>query len=133
MIELYNFGKIIINSEEYHSDIIIHKNSIDDNWWRKESHNLCLEDIKKALNNKPETLIIGTGYYGLMKVPLELIKYLKSNNIEVIIKKTKDACDEYNTLYQKKNCRSFSFNLLTGNLVKLTLKYYTLQPHLLSF
>ena len=103
MIELYNFGKIIINSEEYHSDIIIHKNSIDDNWWRKESHNLCLEDIKKALNNKPETLIIGTGYYGLMKVPLELIKYLESNNIEVIIKKTKDACDEYNTLYQKKN------------------------------
>jgi hypothetical protein len=38
-----------------------------------------------------------------MKVPLELIKYLESNNIEVIIKKTKDACDEYNTLHQKKN------------------------------
>ena len=103
MIELYNFGKIIINSEEYHSDIIIYKNSIDDKWWRRESHNLCIEDIKKIMDNKPETLIIGTGYYGLMKVPLELIKYLKSNNIEVIIKKTKAACDEYNTLYQKKN------------------------------
>lgn len=38
-----------------------------------------------------------------MKVPLELIKYLESNNIEVIIKKTKDARDEYNTLYKKKN------------------------------
>lgn len=47
--------------------------------------------------------IIGTGCYGLMKVPLELIKYLNSNNIEVIIKKTKDTCDEYNTLHQKKN------------------------------
>ena len=50
-----------------------------------------------------QALIIGTGYYGLMKVPLELIKYLESNNINVIIKKTKDACDEYNTLHQKKN------------------------------
>jgi len=103
MIESYNFGKIIINSKEYNSDIIINKKSIDDKWWRRESHNLRIEDIKKILENKPETLIIGTGYYGLMKVTLELIKYLESNNIEVIIKKTKDACDEYNTLYQKKN------------------------------
>jgi len=103
VIESYNFGKIIINSKEYNSDIIIYKKSIDDKWWRRESHNLRIEDIKKILENKPETLIIGTGYYGLMKVPLELIKYLESNNIEVIIKKTKDACDEYNTLYQKKN------------------------------
>jgi hypothetical protein len=103
MIESYNFGKIIINSNEYHSDIIIYKNSIDDEWWRRESHNLCVDDIKEIIDKKPDVLIIGTGYYGLMKVPLELIKYLESNNIEVIIKKTKDACDEYNTLYKKKN------------------------------
>ena len=103
MIESYNFGKIIINSEEYHSDIIIYKDSIDDKWWRRESHRLCVEDIKNILDNKPETLIIGTGYYGLMKVPLELNRYLESNNIEVIIKKTKAACDEYNMLCQKKN------------------------------
>ncbi len=103
MIESYNFGKIIINSKEYNSDIIIYKDSIDDKWWRREGHNLRIEDIKIIVDNKPETLIIGTGYYGLMKVPLELIKYLESNNIEVIIKKTKDACDEYNTLHQKKN------------------------------
>ena len=89
MIESYNFGKIIINSKEYNSDIIIYKKNIDAKWWRRESHNLRIEDIKKILENKPETLIIGTGYYGLMKVPLELIKYLESNNIEVIIKKQK--------------------------------------------
>ena len=103
MIESYNFGKIIINSAEYHSDIIIYKNSIDDKWWRKEGHNLCIDDIKEIIDEKPDTLIIGTGSFGLMKVPLELIKYLESNNIKVIIKKTKDACDEYNTLHQKKN------------------------------
>jgi len=102
MIDSYNFGKIIINSEEYHSDIIIYENSIDDKWWRRESHNLCLEDIKEIIDNNPEILIIGTGYYGLMKIPLELIKYLESKNIEVIIKKTKEACDEYNQLYQNK-------------------------------
>jgi len=103
MIENYSFGQILINGKKYSSDLIIFKDYIYDSWWRRESHNLCIEDIKKILDNKPEALIIGTGYYGLMKVPLELIKYLESNNIEVIIKKTKNACDEYNTLHQKKN------------------------------
>jgi hypothetical protein len=103
LIESYNFGKIIINSKEYHSDIIIYKDSIDDKWWRRESHNLCVDDIKEIIDKKPEVLIIGTGAYGLMRVPSDLIAYLKSKNTEVIIKKTKAACDEYNTLYQKKN------------------------------
>ncbi len=37
-----------------------------------------------------------------MKVSTELIKYLESKGIELIIKKTKDACDEYNKLYKDK-------------------------------
>ena len=104
MIESYNFGKIIINSAEYHSDIIIYKNSIDDKWWRKEGHNLCIDDIKEIIDEKPDTLIIGTGHYGLMKVPEELIEHIKSYGIkQVIVKKTGDASDEYNKLCKKKN------------------------------
>ena len=104
MIESYYFGKIIIDSEEYHSDIIIYKNSIDDKWWRKEGHNLCIDDIKEIIDEKPDTLIIGTGCYGLMKVPEELIEHIKSYGIkQVIVKKTGDASDEYNKLCKKKN------------------------------
>jgi hypothetical protein len=103
MIESYKFGEIIINGKRYSSDLIIFKDHIFDNWWRKEGHNLCIEDIKEIINKQPDILIIGTGYFGLMKVSSELIKYLESNNIEVIIKRTKDACDEYNARQQKKN------------------------------
>jgi hypothetical protein len=103
MIESYKFGQILINGKKYNSDLIIFKDSIDDSWWRKEGHNLCIDDIKEIIDKKPDILIIGTGSFGLMKVPLELIKKLESMGIEVIIKKTKDACDEYNTLHQKKN------------------------------
>jgi len=102
MIENYNFGQMLINGKKYNSDLIIFKDHIYGSWWRKEGHNLCIDDIKEIIDKKPDTLIIGTGSYGLMKVPLELIKYLESKNIEVIIKKTKDACDEYNALCQKK-------------------------------
>ena len=104
MIENYSFGQILVNGKEYHSDIIIFKDHIYDDWWRKESHNLCIEDIDEIINQKPDILIIGTGFFGLMKVPEELIENIKSLGIgHVIIKKTGDACTEYNKLYKKNN------------------------------
>ena len=86
MIENYSFGQILINGKKYSSDLIIFKDYIYDSWWRKEGHNLCIDDIKEIINKKPEVLIIGTGAYGLMKVSSDLIAYLKSKNIIVIIK-----------------------------------------------
>jgi len=103
MINSYQFGKVIIDHKEYYSDIIIYKDKVNDNWWRKEGHNLCIEDIREILNKKPEILIIGTGAYGLMKVSLELMKHLEKINIKVIEKKTIEACEEYNRLYLDKN------------------------------
>ena len=104
MIENYSFGKILINGKEYNSDLIIFKDHIYDNWWRKEGHNLCINDIKEVINEKPDILIIGTGYFGLMKVPKEIIENIKSLGIgQVIIKKTGDAYTEYNKLYKKNN------------------------------
>jgi hypothetical protein len=39
-----------------------------------------------------------------MKVPEELIEHIKSSGIEkVIVKKTGEACTEYNKLCKKKN------------------------------
>lgn len=104
MIENYSFGQIFINKEKYNSDLIIFKDHIYDSWWRKEGHNLCIDDITEIIDKKPDTLIIGTGYYGLMKVPEELIENIKSSGIKkVIVKKTGDACDEYNKLCKNKN------------------------------
>jgi len=104
MIESYKFGEIIINGKEYSSDLIIFKEYIYDNWWRKEGHNLCIEDIKEIINKKPDILIIGTGNFGLMKVSKELIENIKMTGIgKIIIKKTGDACTEYNKLYKQKN------------------------------
>ena len=104
MIESYKFGQIIIDKKKYTSDLIIFKDHIYDNWWRKEGHNLCIDDIKEIIDKKPEILIIGTGYYGLMKVPEELIEYIKSSGTkQVIVKETGDACNEYNKLYKNNN------------------------------
>ena len=104
MIENYSFGQIIIDKKKYNSDLIIFKDYIFDSWWRKEGHNLCIDDIKEIVNKKPDILIVGTGCFGLMKVPQELIEYLKSSGIrQVIVKKTGEACTEYNKLYKTNN------------------------------
>ncbi|HEC92782.1 MAG TPA: hypothetical protein ENI51_07325 [Candidatus Atribacteria bacterium] len=102
MIESYSFGQIIIDGKKYNSDLIIYKDHINSNWWRKEGHNLYIEDVQEILNEKPEIIIVGTGCYGLMKISTDLIKYLESIGIDLVIKKTKDACNEYNKLYKDK-------------------------------
>ncbi len=102
MIESYSFGQIIINGEKYTSDLIIYKDQVDKDWWRKEGHYLYLEDIQNIIKEKPEIIIVGTGYYGLMKVDPALIEYCNSQGIGLIIKKTTEACSEYNKLAENK-------------------------------
>lgn len=102
MIEHYEFGKIIINGKKYNRDLILYPNKINDSWWRKEGHRLSIEDIEEIINEKPEVLIIGTGYMGIMEVPEKVIEYVKSNGIEIIIAKTSEACKKYNELYKSK-------------------------------
>jgi hypothetical protein len=102
MIESYDFGQIIINGRRYNHDVIVFPNHVKDNWWRKEGHRLCLEDLEDVLEAEPEVLIIGTGYSGLMRVPQEVSDFLKSRNIRLIVENTKQACQTYNSLYRSK-------------------------------
>jgi len=72
MIESYTFGNIKINGKSYTSDVIIYEDRVDGNWWRKEGHSLHPEDLKEMVKEKPEVIIIGTGAYGVMKIPKKL-------------------------------------------------------------
>ena len=98
MIESYDFGRIIIDGKPYTSDVIVFPDRVDDSWWRKKGHELCIDDIKEVVEAKPEILVVGTGFYGRMKILSETLEYLKSNGIEVTAKKTEDACEAFNRL-----------------------------------
>lgn len=83
MIDSYEFGLIIIHGKEYNSDIIVFPEKVRENWWRKEGHSLCMEDLKEVVEckPKPEVLIVGTGYYGLVKILPEVENSLKTLGI----------------------------------------------------
>jgi len=100
-ISNYEFGKIAIADKIYTSDVIIAPEQVIDSWWRKQGHILQIEDLDDIVNAKPDMLIIGTGYYGRMQVPLETKQYLKEQGIKVLEAKTRDAVTEFNELQKE--------------------------------
>lgn len=100
-ISEYEFGRIAIEGKTYTSDVIITPEKVTDSWWRKEGHSLHVEDLDAIVNAKPDLLIIGTGYYGRMKVPDKTKQYLQKQGIEVRHAKTGDAVTEFNELQRE--------------------------------
>jgi hypothetical protein len=98
MIDSYEFGRIVINGKRYDSDLIVFSDKVRSGWWRKEGHRLHVEDLKEVLEVKPEVLVVGTGYSGLMTVPPETRKYIESKGIELMVQKTTEACETFNRL-----------------------------------
>ena len=102
MIDSYDFGRIVINGKRYSSDLIVFSDTVRGGWWRKEGHRLHVEDLKDVLEVKPEVLVVGTGYSGLMRVPPETRRYVESEGIEFIAQKTAEACETFNRLVKSR-------------------------------
>jgi hypothetical protein len=100
-IEHYSFGNITIDGKSYTSDVIIYPDRVDSSWWRKEGHNLHVEDLKDVVKAQPSILVIGAGAYGVMRVSREIIAHLESKGIKVHASKTSEAVDLFNKLQSK--------------------------------
>ena len=97
-IESYSFGRIVIDGKTYSSDVIIYPDRVNASWWRKEGHLLQLDDLGEALQARPDVLVIGTGYAGVMRVPRETINRITGQGIEVKVERTAKAVGLYNEL-----------------------------------
>ncbi|OGW00115.1 MAG: hypothetical protein A2W75_00490 [Nitrospinae bacterium RIFCSPLOWO2_12_39_15] len=102
-IDSYSFGNIVIDGKSYSSDVILLKDRVIPNWWRKEGHELCLGDLKDIEIEKDEALIVGTGASGMMKVLKEVRDYFNSKGVKVIEERTDEACKTYNSLCDSQN------------------------------
>lgn len=101
MIDAYEFGRIVINGKDYTNDVIIFPDRVDDSWWRKEGHNLCIEDIESVMKEEPDIVIVGTGVNRLMRVPDQTRKYVESKGVNLVVEPTGRACDIYNQVSEK--------------------------------
>ena len=99
-IDSYRFGLVVINGQNYTSDVIIFPDRVNARWWRNKGHELCLEDIAEVIAENPEVLVVGTGAFGLVKVLPEVKQSLETQGIKLIAEPTNEACNIYNQLCQ---------------------------------
>jgi len=103
LIEAYDFGRIVVDGTIYTNDLLILGRRIEEKWWRKEGHALHISDIEGVVEEfAPEVVVIGTGYMGMMKVSSETRLYVQKKGIELLVEKTKQACELFNTLSKSK-------------------------------
>lgn len=113
MIESYDFGLIVIKGRRYTSDVIVFPERVIESWWRKEGHRIYVEDLKEILDRepRPEVLVVGTGYYGIVKISPEVETVLKSEGIELVAQPTKEACQTFNKLLKSNRRVAGAFHL----------------------
>lgn len=99
-VEYYGFGVIRLDGKEFRRDVIVYGDFVKE-WWRKEGHRVQLEDIGDIISLKPEVVVIGTGYYGVVKVDREVIDKLKEEGIEVVCEESRKAVETYNKLLKE--------------------------------
>lgn len=96
-IQGYSFGKMMYGGATYTSDLIIFPDRVMESWWRNKGHLLQMPDLEEVINEKPDVLIIGTGYMGVMKVPKELIAELEQQGFEVYAERSTKAVKRFNS------------------------------------
>lgn len=96
MIDSYSFGSMIINGQEYRSDIIVLPGSIVADWRRQNGHLLLFTDIEEYFEVLPNVLVVGTGRFGMMRVDQDLREIFRSQNKSVVAERTHAAWKTFN-------------------------------------
>ena len=100
-IQDYQFGRMVVDGEPHTRDLVLLPDRVVANWWRKEGHRLDVEDLREVLDAVPKVLIVGTGAYGLMKVPPETGQAVEAAGIELRAARTGEAWRLYNELRKR--------------------------------
>ncbi len=101
MIRSYDFGAMVIDGQEYFADLVILPRKINSAWWRKEGHKLALVDLEDVLKEDIEALVVGTGFFGLMKVQQDVLEAARVKGLILHIEKTQKAVQIFNQLFSQ--------------------------------
>jgi hypothetical protein len=97
MIESYQFGSVVIAGQKHTKDCIVHRDDVT-SWWRKKGHSVAVEDLEILIAHGPQALVIGTGAYGMMKVPEPTRRFIEDAGVHLTVCRTKRAVAEFNRL-----------------------------------
>jgi hypothetical protein len=87
MVNSYQFGSVEIDGKTYDHDLIYYQGDIQ-RWWRQKGHKVKIADVRTLLDSQPDTVVIGTGSMGFMRVGKKALTALKQAGTEVIADRT---------------------------------------------
>ena len=97
-IREYQFHRMVVDEEVHTRDLILLPDRVGGNWWRKDGHRLAVEDLREVIDAGPAVLVVGTGAYGLMRVPAETRRAVEAAGIKLRVARTGKAWQLYNDL-----------------------------------
>ncbi|NJE43482.1 Mth938-like domain-containing protein [Thermococcus sp. GR6] len=107
MIEVPEFGRIIVDEKEYAHDIVIYpsgKIETRKKWISKEkhgtSHKLDPEELREYLREDFDVLVVGTGLWGMLSLLPESKELVKDK--EIIEIPTPEAAELFEKLRKEK-------------------------------
>lgn len=101
MIQEYRFGSIIIDGKTYNYDVEVRWTGEVLSWQREESHLIDVGAVRRAVEQKPDIIIIGTGESGVAEVIEDAQNFIKEKGIELIIDKTEQAAKTFNIIKEE--------------------------------
>lgn len=100
-IEDVSFGNVTIEGEVYTKDVIVFKDCVRGNWWRREGHSLAREDLPEVFERRPQVFVMGCGQHGELKIPAGTRQAFEAAGILLSAMKTPEACEELNRLFEE--------------------------------
>ena len=93
----YSFGTIQVNGQDYTSDVVLLGEDVKSNWWREAGgHVYAVEDFKELLAAMPDVVVLGTGYFGRVKVLDETISAFAEAGTVIVVERTGGAVECFN-------------------------------------
>lgn len=99
MIQEYRFGSMAINEKTYNEDVEVRWTGEVLLWKRQEDHIIDVEDVKNAVEQNPEVIVIGIGESGMAKITEEAQNFIRQANIQLVIDKTEEAVRTFNVIH----------------------------------
>lgn len=101
MIEEYHFGSIRIDGKTYNRDVEVRWTGQVLDWQRQNSHNIDEDAVKRAVEQKPDVIVIGTGESGLAQVTEGAKLLIAEQGAKLIIDIAGEAIKTFNIIQQE--------------------------------
>ncbi len=108
-IDKTSFGSITINGEEFRYDVIIRLSGTIEKRKKKlskqvygTSHKMSLKEARYIYEKGCETLIVGTGQQGVLKLTQKTLDFFGGHGCKVILNQTPEAIEDFNRTTGKK-------------------------------